>query len=131
MIEVDSTDVLPPSDAPVFAPLPASAAKTSLKSEMRRITIPPHRMTPLKKEWVNIFGPLTEILGLQVRMNVQRRCVETRVRRHVLSSHLAFILSRHPSTQKTLVRFKKAQISLKLFRLGSIQRSANLLHCQP
>ncbi|CAK5277602.1 unnamed protein product [Mycena citricolor] len=66
------------SSAPVFSALPADAGKSALKSETRRIPIPPHRMTPLKKEWVNVFGPLTEILGLQVRMNVQRRCVEAR-----------------------------------------------------
>ncbi|KAI0797608.1 hypothetical protein C8Q75DRAFT_709284 [Abortiporus biennis] len=78
MIDID-TDTLPSQNAaPAFAPLPASAQRTNLKSETRRIPIPPHRMTPLKKEWVNIFGPLTEMLGLQVRMNVQRRCVEIR-----------------------------------------------------
>jgi RNA-binding protein PNO1 len=76
MIETD--DVL--TSAPVFPPLPASASQTALKSETRRVAIPPHRMTPLKKDWINIFGPLTEILGLQVRMNVQRKCVELRVR---------------------------------------------------
>ncbi|KAJ7709616.1 hypothetical protein B0H17DRAFT_1028497 [Mycena rosella] len=54
------------------------AVDSALKSETRRIAIPPHRMTPLKKEWINVFGPLTEILGLQVRMNVQRKCVEAR-----------------------------------------------------
>ncbi|KAG2020150.1 RNA-binding protein pno1 [Coprinopsis cinerea AmutBmut pab1-1] len=64
--------------APLFAPASASAQRTLLKSETRRVPIPPHRMTPLKKDWVSIFGPLTEILGLQVRMNVQRRCVEMR-----------------------------------------------------
>ncbi|KAI8989718.1 hypothetical protein BD414DRAFT_485008 [Trametes punicea] len=42
----------------------------------------PHRMTPLKKEWVNIFSPLTEMLQLQVRMNVQRKCVEIRTSKH-------------------------------------------------
>ncbi|KAK2466716.1 hypothetical protein APHAL10511_000974 [Amanita phalloides] len=72
------------SGAPVFAPLAPGAAKSSsaTKSEMRRIPIPPHRMSPLKKDWVNIFGPLTELLGLQVRMNVQKRCVETRTSKH-------------------------------------------------
>lgn len=80
MIDVDSTSLPQSSAAPVFAPLPANAAHTTLKSETRRIAIPPHRMTPLKKDWINIFGPLTEILGLQVRMNTQRRCVEARVR---------------------------------------------------
>lgn len=67
------------SSAPAFDAAPASAVRGSLKTETRRIPIPPHRMTPLKKDWVNIFGPLTEILGLQVRMNVQRKAVEIRV----------------------------------------------------
>ena len=79
MIDGDSS-APPPADAPLFPPLPASAQRSSLKSEIRRVPIPPHRMTPLKKDWVNIFSPLTEILQLQVRMNVQRKCVEIRVR---------------------------------------------------
>jgi RNA-binding protein PNO1 len=79
MIDANSTEGLPASSAPAFPPLSAEAQRTLLKSETRRIPIPPHRMTPLKKDWVNIFGPLTEILGLQVRMNIQRKCVEARV----------------------------------------------------
>jgi len=66
-------------DAPIaFPPLSAAAQSGPLKSEIRRIPMPPHRMTPLKVDWVNIFTPLTEILGLQVRMNVQKRSVEIR-----------------------------------------------------
>ena len=68
-----------PTSAPSFPALTGVALQASLKSEMRRIPIPPHRMSPLKKDWINIFGPLTEILGLQVRMNVQRKAVEIRV----------------------------------------------------
>jgi len=82
MIDTDPTVLsLDPStsSALAFPPVAAGAEKTTLKSETRRIQMPPHRMTPLKKDWLNIFGPLTEILGLQVRMNVQRRCVEIRV----------------------------------------------------
>jgi RNA-binding protein PNO1 len=64
-----------------FSPLPAATATHcgTKKSEIRRIPIPPHRMSPLKKDWVNIFAPLTEMCGLQVRMNVHRRTVEIRV----------------------------------------------------
>ncbi|EIW60160.1 uncharacterized protein TRAVEDRAFT_70628 [Trametes versicolor FP-101664 SS1] len=78
------TDAAAPSQsaAPAFPALPASAQRTSLKSETRRIPIPPHRMTPLKKDWVNIFSPLTEMLHLQVRMNVQRKSVEIRTSKH-------------------------------------------------
>ncbi|KAF9648983.1 eukaryotic type KH-domain type I [Thelephora ganbajun] len=84
MINTDPTTAtgLTPSSAPLFPALTGSALQTSLKSEMRRIPIPPHRMSPLKKDWINIFGPLTEILGLQVRMNVQRKAVEIRTSKH-------------------------------------------------
>ncbi|KAI6166933.1 hypothetical protein EDD17DRAFT_1542054 [Pisolithus thermaeus] len=81
--DIGEASIPPASTAPSFPPLPASAASSqSLKSETRRIPIPPHRMTPIKRDWVNIFSPLTEILGLQVRMNVQRRCVEIRTSKH-------------------------------------------------
>ncbi|KIK08752.1 hypothetical protein K443DRAFT_672269 [Laccaria amethystina LaAM-08-1] len=82
MIDADPSFLAPSTSAPMFPPVSPNAEKTTLKSETRRIPIPPHRMTPLKKDWVNIFGPLTEILGLQVRMNVQRRCVEARTSKH-------------------------------------------------
>ncbi|KAL0574682.1 pre-rRNA-processing protein pno1 [Marasmius crinis-equi] len=81
MIDVDAPS-LPQSGVPTLPPLADGAQKGPLKSEMRRIPIPPHRMTPLKKDWINIFGPLTEMLGLQVRMNVQRRSVECRTSKH-------------------------------------------------
>lgn len=62
-----------------FAPLSAAETSTTLKGEFRRVPIPPHRMTPLKREWINIYTPLVEMLGLQVRMNVKRRAVEIKV----------------------------------------------------
>ncbi|CAE6423208.1 unnamed protein product [Rhizoctonia solani] len=75
-MEIDS------ESAPSFPALPASAQRATEKSETRKIPMPPHRMTPLKKDWVNIFSPLTEMLGLQVRMNVQKRAVEIRTSKH-------------------------------------------------
>jgi len=78
-IDVDPESAPQAHSVPSFPALPAAAQSTALKSETRRVPIPPHRMTPIKRDWVNIFSPLTEILGLQVRMNVQRRCVEIRV----------------------------------------------------
>jgi Predicted RNA-binding protein (contains KH domains) len=93
LISMDPSSLPQPTSAPAFPPLPANAGKSALKSETRRIAIPPHRMTPLKKDWINIFGPLTEILGLQVRMNIQRKCVEARV---CVSPVLVFLESSHP-----------------------------------
>lgn len=79
MIDNENVDLAVDGSAPTFPALSAAAQRSTLKSETRRVPVPPHRMTPLKKDWVTVFGPLTEILGLQVRMNVQRKCVEIRV----------------------------------------------------
>jgi hypothetical protein len=63
-----------------FQPISQAAQnKQLLKEEERRVAVPAHRMAPLKKEWVNIYGPLVEMMGLKVRMNVKKRCVEMKV----------------------------------------------------
>lgn len=46
-----------------------SAAKDegpSVMKETRKVPIPPHRMTPLKKDWTQIYEALVEHLKLQV-----------------------------------------------------------------
>lgn len=77
---------LDPSLRPNFAPLSKSAQASAAgpggaitRGQMRKVPIPPHRMTPLKNEWAKIYTPLVEMAGLQVRMNVLRRSVEIRV----------------------------------------------------
>nr|ODN82456.1 pre-rRNA-processing protein PNO1 [Cryptococcus depauperatus CBS 7841] len=80
-----------PSEATVtsssgFAPLSDTAQSAVLKNEFRRVPIPPHRMTPLKRDWVNLYTPMVEMLGLQVRMNTQRRAVELKTSGHTVDS---------------------------------------------
>jgi len=71
-------------DAPYRKPeFPALSAKQLAgKSEMRRVPVPPHRLTPLKACWMELLQPLVEHMKLQVRMNVKRRCVEIRTSQH-------------------------------------------------
>ena len=71
-MEVDQPEIV---EKPQFQPLKPSELG-SLKHASRRIPIPPHRMTPLKKSWVQVYTPLVEHLHLQVRMNVKKRCVD-------------------------------------------------------
>lgn len=71
-----------------------SHTSTSGLTQRRKVSIPPHRMTPLKRDWVKVYGPLVEELGLQVRMNLGRRWVELKVRLVVLSSLFFLYLSR-------------------------------------
>jgi len=46
--------------------------------EMRKISVPAHRYSPLKEHWKNIFTPIVEQLELQVRFNLKTRNVEIR-----------------------------------------------------
>ncbi|PNF16266.1 RNA-binding protein PNO1 [Cryptotermes secundus] len=47
-------------------------------AEMRKIAVPGHRYTPLKENWMKIFGPIVEHLHLQIRFNLRTRNVEIR-----------------------------------------------------
>lgn len=93
-----STTVAPPSDAPVVQaatdddmqidttgrPLfdAESSTPTVHRAESRKVSVPPHRMTPLKNSWPKIYPPLVEHLKLQVRMNVKSKGVELRTSKH-------------------------------------------------
>jgi RNA-binding protein PNO1 len=74
-----------PTLKPTFKPLSKGAAQSAqdaldvTRGQLRKIPIPPHRMTPLKNEWPKIYTPLVEMAGLQVRMNVKRKSVEIKV----------------------------------------------------
>ncbi|KAI8895576.1 pre-rRNA-processing protein PNO1 [Globomyces pollinis-pini] len=50
----------------------------SKKNSSRRIPIPPHRMTPLRKDWLQVYTPLVEHLKLQVRMNLKKKAIDVR-----------------------------------------------------
>ncbi|SPO27631.1 probable PNO1 protein [Ustilago trichophora] len=73
------------SSKPSFAPLSSTAASSLTavaKGQLRKIPIPPHRLTPLKNEWHKIYTPLVEMAQLQVRMNVAKKCVELKSSRY-------------------------------------------------
>jgi RNA-binding protein PNO1 len=64
---------------PIFAPISAAEMLgAGVLSEERRISVPPHRLTPLKTQWLKICQPIVEHMKLQVRYNPKRRCVEIR-----------------------------------------------------
>lgn len=64
-------------DEPRFAALPEGAGEVN-SPQYRKVPIPSHRVSPLKRDWLQIYTPLVQHLGLQVRFNLQGRCVELR-----------------------------------------------------
>ncbi|KAK9420964.1 putative Pre-rRNA-processing protein PNO1 [Seiridium cardinale] len=65
---------------PQFAP--QKDAALAHRVEVRKVPIPPHRMTPLKNSWPKIYPPIVEHLKLQCRMNVKTKSVEMRTSKH-------------------------------------------------
>ena len=68
-------------ERPNFPALSAQEASGG-KSEFRRIPVPPHRYTPLRKDWMRIYTPIVEHLKLDVRMNPRNRSVEIKTSKH-------------------------------------------------
>ncbi|KAG8460199.1 hypothetical protein KFE25_004447 [Diacronema lutheri] len=71
-------------------------------SEHRIVLVPPHRMTPLKQNWMALYTPIVEQLKLDIRMNPRRRCVELRTSAHTMEAEV----------------LQKAADFLKAFMLG-------------
>lgn len=46
--------------------------------ELRKVPVPPHRMTPLRANWMQIYEPIVKHLKLQIRMNLRSKSVELR-----------------------------------------------------
>ncbi|KAG0365191.1 pre-rRNA-processing protein PNO1 [Gamsiella multidivaricata] len=70
------------AEKPKFTALKANQMASNSTVQQRKIAIPPHRMTPLKNEWMKIYSPLVDHLKLQVRMNVKSKSVEIRTSKH-------------------------------------------------
>lgn len=55
-----------------------STKSSSDNREIRKVTVPSHRLTPLKEHWLKIYTPVVEHLRLDIRFNVKSRNVEIR-----------------------------------------------------
>lgn len=75
-VVVEAIEEEVPYDKPEFAAL--TPKQQGMRKQLRRVPVPPHRMTPLKTSWMSLIQPLVEHMKLQVRMNTKRRAVEIR-----------------------------------------------------
>lgn len=77
----DESDMQAPESAAGFSFAPLKTHRTaSNTTSTRKVTVAPNRLTPLKRDWMELYTPLVEECGLQVRMNPKKRCVELKVR---------------------------------------------------
>ena len=63
-------DVLPLPLKPQFQPLSANEIGGG-RIQFRKVIVPPHRYTPLKQHWLEIYTPIYEQMKIDVRMNLK------------------------------------------------------------
>lgn len=97
---------LPPK--PSFPALRPAGSDLGLKSQYRRVQVPPNRMTPLKTQWMELYEPVVSQLKLNIRMNLKAKAVE---------------LKNGPQTTDTGALQKGADF-IKAFMLGFAIRDA-------
>lgn len=71
------TSLLP--SKPKFEPLKAHEMSGG-KVQFRKVAVPPHRYTPLKKAWMEIYSPIFDQMKIDIRMNLKARKVELKTR---------------------------------------------------
>ncbi|VFQ95026.1 unnamed protein product [Cuscuta campestris] len=64
---------------PNFKPLSASEISDG-QVQFRKVPVPAHRYTPLKKAWLDIYTPIYEEMKIDIRMNLKGRRVELKTR---------------------------------------------------
>ena len=103
-----------------FAPMSAAAiaaADGTHKSQLRKIAIPPHRLTPLRRDWAKIYTPLVEQAGLMVRMNVRTKNVEIKSSKHTTEPG---VLQKASDFVKAFALGFEADDALALLRLDDL-----------
>ncbi|KAK1325230.1 hypothetical protein QJS10_CPA01g01942 [Acorus calamus] len=69
--------VVPPK--PRFEPLKAHEMSEG-GVQFRKVNVPAHRFSPLKKAWMEIYTPVYEQMKIDIRMNLKTRKVEMKTR---------------------------------------------------
>ncbi|KAI8632276.1 eukaryotic type KH-domain (KH-domain type I) [Xylariaceae sp. FL1651] len=74
LAEGEEMEVVDEEDRPQFPQI--QNTDTAFRVQTRKVPVPPHRFTPLKNNWSQIYPPLVEHLKIAVRMNIKHKAVE-------------------------------------------------------
>lgn len=116
-----------PGQHPLFRTLVCSNISVCLQ-----IAVPQHRMTPLKKTWLDIYKTVTEILKFDMRMNLKTRkvaahsscarlCISCDGCRATVVPQHRFVTS--PCTVQVEIKTNKTQQDT-----GLLQKAADYVH---
>jgi len=107
----------PPLPAkPAFKPL-SQKEQAGGRVEFRRVPVPQHRLTPLRNAWMDLYTPVTQHLGLDMRMNLRTRRVELKTTGRTPSADL---LQRAADFVHAFVLGFEARDAVALLRLDDL-----------
>jgi len=105
-----------PHEIKQYSPLTAMQLNDN-KEAYRRIHVPPHRYTPLRTSWPDIYKPVVEQMKLQIRFNPQKRCVELKTSPH---TELATALQKSEEFVRACICGFAVQDAIALLRLDDL-----------
>jgi len=94
-------------DVPSYPALRAADMNKG-RQTYQKVNVPPHRYTPLKNAWMDIYRPIVEHMKLQIRFDPSKKCVELRT---------------SPATENPMA-LQKAADFVRAFMLGFELRDA-------
>ncbi|XP_039030222.1 RNA-binding protein PNO1-like [Hibiscus syriacus] len=105
---------LPPK--PKFEPLKAHEMSDG-RVQFRKVSVPPHRYSPLKKYWMDIYTPIYEQMKIDIQMNLKARKVELKTRLDTPDISTLSKLSCWVSMLRMLLRFPGPESGVEYDRL--------------
>ncbi|CAK9151305.1 unnamed protein product [Ilex paraguariensis] len=108
---------------PNFAPLKAHEISDG-QVQFRKVSIPPHRYTPSRKAWMEIYTPIYEQMKIDIRMNLKARKIKDvkTLRGEHLSRAIGRLSSKGGKTKFAIKNSTKTRIVIadtKIHILGS------------
>ena len=101
---------------PAFKPL-SEEDRAGARVEFRRVPVPQHRLTPLRNAWMDLYTPVTQHLGLDMRMNLRTKRVEIKTTKRTPSPDL---LQRAADFVHAFVLGFEARDAVALLRLDDL-----------
>ncbi|CAK9321731.1 unnamed protein product [Citrullus colocynthis] len=84
-MEVETVETLSKNVVSTFPPKPQfdplkPHEMNDGRVQFRKVSVPPHRYSPLKKAWMEIYTPIYDQMKIDIRMNLKARKVELKTR---------------------------------------------------
>ena len=87
------------------------------KAQLRTVKVPPHRFSPIKKMWIELYTPIVEQCKLEVRMNLRTNNIDIRTSRETPESG---VVQKAADFVKAVVAGFEVRDALALIRMDDI-----------